>query len=106
MPLFNYHRNRLNCESLALEQLTNEYGTPLYVYFAASLRANITQMQTAFTALNALICFAVKANDNLAILRTIAAAGMGFDVVSGGDACPVRRPDSSAAAPTARGNRG
>ena len=84
-PPFRYHHNRLHCESVALEQLTTEYGTPLYVYSAESLRANIVAMQAAFAALQPLICFAVKANDNLVILRTFAAARLGFDVVSGGE---------------------
>jgi diaminopimelate decarboxylase len=73
------------CEGVALETLAMREGTPLHVYSTAAIRERIGGLQSALFGLDATICFAVKANSNLAILRLMAEAGVGADIVSGGE---------------------
>jgi diaminopimelate decarboxylase len=75
----------LFCETVALERLAERYGTPLYVYSAEMIRARIQAFQRAFRAVPYTLCYSVKANSSLGILRLIARQGAGFDVVSGGE---------------------
>lgn len=77
------------CEQVAFENLAQEFGTPLYVYSQAALTAAFERYQSAFEALNPLICYAVKANSNLSVLRHFAQLGSGFDIVSGGELARV-----------------
>lgn len=77
------------CEQVAFEDLAQEFGTPLYVYSKAALSTAFQRYQTAFAALNPLICYAVKANGNLSILQHFAQLGSGFDIVSGGELARV-----------------
>lgn len=91
MNTFSYVKGSLFCDQIPLAELSNEFGTPLYVYSAKRLRENIARFQTAFSALNPLVCYAVKANDNLALLQIFSAQGLGFDVVSGGELHRVQR---------------
>ncbi|XXQ69092.1 diaminopimelate decarboxylase [Neisseriaceae bacterium B1] len=77
------------CEQVAFEDLAREFGTPLYVYSKAALTEAFARYQTAFAALNPLICYAVKANSNLSILQHFAQLGSGFDIVSGGELARV-----------------
>lgn len=78
-----------SCENVSFQTLAEEYGTPLYVYSQAALDEALTAYQTAFSGLEPLICYAVKANSNLSILRYFAKAGCGFDIVSGGELARV-----------------
>ena len=75
----------LKCEHVPYSTLAAQYGTPLYVYSQQALTAAFVQYQQNFTSLNPLICYAVKANGNLSILRYFASLGSGFDIVSGGE---------------------
>ncbi|EGY53065.1 diaminopimelate decarboxylase [Neisseria shayeganii] len=79
----------LRCENLAFAELAEQFGTPLYVYSQAALTDAYRAYTQAFAALNPLICYAVKANGNLSILRHFAALGCGFDIVSGGELARV-----------------
>lgn len=75
----------LKCEQVPYSTLVAQYGTPLYVYSQQALTAAFVQYQQNFASLNPLICYAVKANGNLSILRYFASLGSGFDIVSGGE---------------------
>lgn len=79
----------LRCENLAFAELAEQFGTPLYVYSQSALTEAYRAYTQAFAALNPLICYAVKANGNLSILRHFAALGCGFDIVSGGELARV-----------------
>lgn len=83
--MFSYVEAVLCCEQVPLAQLAQTYGTPLYVYSAHTLQHNFQRLAAAFAPLQPRICYAVKANANLAILRRLRAAGAGFDIVSGGE---------------------
>lgn len=74
-----------HCEQIPYSVLAAEYGTPLYIYSQQAMTAALNQYQQAFAALQPLICYAVKANSNLSILRHFARLGCGFDIVSGGE---------------------
>lgn len=73
------------CESVSLKELAKKYGTPLYVYSKAKLLSNCRQFKEAFTGHPTQICYAVKANDNLSLLKEIFSLGFGADVVSVGE---------------------
>lgn len=84
-PFFDYRDNGLNIESVTLTQIAKAFGTPCYVYSRAALMTTLQAFNTAFAGYNHLICYAVKANSNLAVLNLLARAGCGFDIVSGGE---------------------
>ena len=102
-PAFAYHatgaRGRapnlpgeeLYCERVALKQLAERHGTPLYVYSATMIRARLKAFRRAFRAIPHTLCYSVKANSALTILRLVAGEGAGFDVVSGGELQRVLR---------------
>jgi diaminopimelate decarboxylase len=73
------------CEGVALEALAAREGTPLHVYSAAAIRGRLQGLQAALAGLDAMVCYAVKANSNQAILALVAEAGAGADIVSGGE---------------------
>ena len=85
MPAFQYIRRTLCCESVPLSKLAAEFGTPLYVYSAARIRENYRRIAAVFAPLRGTICYSVKANSNLSILRLLKDEGAGFDIVSGGE---------------------
>lgn len=85
MHYFHYKGSNLYCEEVALEALAAKYGTPLYVYSQRTLSHHFTTLNNALQGLDHLICFAVKSNSNLAILRTLSNLGSGFDIVSAGE---------------------
>jgi diaminopimelate decarboxylase len=87
---------QLNCEQIALSHLAKRFGTPLYVYSTTSIRQRVRSFAQAFGGVSH-ICYSVKANSNLSILRMLAQLGCGFDVVSGGELERVLRADKSAA---------
>jgi diaminopimelate decarboxylase len=77
--------HRLYLEDVALEQVATQFGTPCYVYSKAALVKNFQAYQAALGDQKHLICYAVKANSNIAVLQTLAALGAGFDIVSAGE---------------------
>lgn len=81
---FHPRDGALHCEDVPLLDLARDFGTPLYVYSAAAMRAAFAEVRSAFGP-DAFICYAVKANPNLSLLRLFAALGAGFDLVSGGE---------------------
>lgn len=85
MHSFHYRENRLYCEEVDLARLAQEFGTPLYVYSAGTILDHYRRLDAALAPLDHLICYAVKANSNGAILKLLAEAGAGFDIVSGGE---------------------
>ncbi|HWX54973.1 MAG TPA: diaminopimelate decarboxylase [Verrucomicrobiae bacterium] len=89
-PAFEYHKQELRCELVPLNELAEEFGTPLYVYSAAAIRERYRTLDQAFRAVPHTLCYSVKANSNLSILRLLAKLGAGFDVVSGGELERVR----------------
>src|SRR5882672_3865448 len=82
---FRYTGAKLYCEGIAVEDLVKKFGTPLYIYSQKTLTDHFLKLDRAMTGLDHLICFAVKSNSNLSVLRTLAALGSGFDIVSGGE---------------------
>jgi diaminopimelate decarboxylase len=87
----------LHCEDLPLPKLAEKYGTPLYVYSATTIRDRYEAFERAFSEIPHTICYSVKANSNLSILRLLAKQGCGFDVVSGGELERVLTADRRAA---------
>lgn len=85
MDGFTQKGGQLHCEGVPVEALARRYGTPLYVYSRAALLARVRELQDAFGAVRPHICYSIKANSNLSILRLVARAGAGFDIVSGGE---------------------
>ena len=85
MHRFDYVNGQLGCEEVPVEEIVRKTGTPLYLYSYNTILDHYRQIQQAFTPVKALICFAMKANGNLAVCRALAKAGAGFDVVSGGE---------------------
>src|SRR5213596_2536344 len=82
---FRYHNGHLYCEDVDLARVAEKFGTPLYVYSAGTILDHYTRLDAALAPLDHLICYAVKANSNRAILKLLADAGAGFDIVSGGE---------------------
>jgi diaminopimelate decarboxylase len=93
---FRYTDRTLACDGVSLEELAKQHGTPLYVYSAEQIRQRFGLFQQAFAGRPATICYAVKANSSLAILRMLAELGAGFDIVSGGELERVRRANKAA----------
>ncbi len=87
----------LHCEGRDLRELAQTYGTPLYLYSAQTLRERTRTLDAAFGNFPHTLCYAVKANSNLSLLRFLARLGCGFDVVSGGELERVLRADKHAA---------
>jgi len=82
---FRYIGSRLFCEGAAVETLARKFGTPLYVYSQRTLTEHFQRLDRAMSPMDHLLCFALKANGNLSVLRTFANLGGGFDIVSGGE---------------------
>lgn len=85
MHSFCYRRGKLYCEGVSVEFLVRKYGTPLYIYSQQTLSHHFQTLNRALGELDHRICFAMKANSNLAVLRTLSNLGSGFDLVSGGE---------------------
>lgn len=85
MEYFTYRENQLYAEDLAVQQLAEEFGTPLYVYSRASLEQRYQAYAEPLAGRPHLICYAVKANSNLGVLNILARLGAGFDIVSAGE---------------------
>jgi diaminopimelate decarboxylase len=82
---FRYVGNKLFCEGIAIGSLAKKYGTPLYVYSQHTLTDHFQKLDAAMSPVEHLVCFAVKSNSNLSVLRVLANLGSGFDIVSGGE---------------------
>ena len=85
MHQFHYVGNKLACEGVGLDTLVKKFGTPLYVYSQATLEDHFHKLDRAMKPVNHMVCFAVKSNSNLSVLRTLANCGSGFDIVSVGE---------------------
>jgi diaminopimelate decarboxylase len=104
-PAFTYRDVRANdgshstlhCDRMSLADLAERFGTPLYVYSASTIRERLRAFERAFRKVPHTVCYSVKANSNLSILRLLAKTGCGFDVVSGGELERVLRVSRSAA---------
>jgi len=82
---FNYKQNKLYCEDVSIEKLAEKYGTPLYVYSKSTLISHYRKIKEAFSPVNPLICYSMKANSNLSICKALVKEGAGLDIVSGGE---------------------
>jgi diaminopimelate decarboxylase len=96
--MFQYIEGRLNCEQADLKALAAQYGTPAYVYSKNMILQRWREYQQALADIPSRVCFAVKANSNLAVLATLAQAGAGFDIVSGGELQRVLKAGGDAGA--------
>ncbi|MBR9834517.1 MAG: diaminopimelate decarboxylase, partial [Alphaproteobacteria bacterium] len=85
MHHFDYKNGHLHCEDVDLDAVADAVGTPVYVYSTATLRRHAQVIASAFEGMDCLIAYSVKANGNLAVLKTLASEGCGADVVSGGE---------------------
>jgi diaminopimelate decarboxylase len=90
-PGFSYRGSQLYCEGISVAAAAKRFGTPAYLYSRASIEQAYRRMDSAFGSLPHTICYAMKANSNLGILRIFAALGSGFDIVSGGELYRLRR---------------
>jgi diaminopimelate decarboxylase len=98
MHEFKYQANHLYCEKVKVLDLARKFATPLYVYSYHTLIGHYLKLQEAFKGIDPLICYSVKANSNLAILKALVDKGAGLDIVSGGElfraikvGCPAER---------------
>lgn len=85
MHHFEFKNNELFAENVSVTELAREYGTPLYIYSAATFRRHFEAFDSAFSGLDHLTCYSVKANSNLSVLKLLAEMGAGMDIVSGGE---------------------
>ena len=85
MHHFDYHHGVLHAEGVDLAALAREVGTPFYCYSTATLERHYRVFFEAFHGLDALVCYAMKANSNQAVLKTFSRLGAGMDVVSEGE---------------------
>ncbi len=85
MHHFRFTGSNLHCESVDLAEVARLYGTPTYVYSAATMSDNYTRLKNGMGKLDTQICYAMKANSNIGLLRHFANLGAGFDLVSGGE---------------------
>ena len=85
MDYFHYQSDELFAEGVALSDVAKEFGTPSYVYSRATVERHWLAFDEAFSSLPHCVCYAVKANSNIAILNVLARLGSGFDIVSGGE---------------------
>jgi len=82
---FSYIDGALHCEGVNLEVVADRFGTPAYVYSAATIRENFQRLDRSLAGIDHMVCFAVKANSNIAVLNLLAREGAGFDIVSSGE---------------------
>jgi len=85
METFQYKNGQLHAENVAVRDVIAEHGTPCYIYSRAALEETFKEYQQALKGCSHLVCYAVKANSNLAVLNILARLGAGFDIVSGGE---------------------
>lgn len=97
-PAFVYSGKQLLCDSVPVEKLAAKFGTPLYVYSGSAISQRFRTFDAAFGDAPHTVCYSVKANSNLSLLKMLARMGSGFDIVSGGELERVVRVDKKAAA--------
>jgi diaminopimelate decarboxylase len=85
MHSFHYRNGKLFCEGISVQALAEKHGTPLYIYSRQTLQSHFQKLDDALRPLDHRICFAVKSNSNLAVLRVLAKLGASFDIVSEGE---------------------
>ncbi|MBN2120419.1 MAG: diaminopimelate decarboxylase [Candidatus Omnitrophica bacterium] len=85
MHYFKLKGKYLYCEDVQVEDLAKRFGTPLYVYSQRTLREHFDKIKKAFKAVSPLICYSVKANSNISILKSLVSRGAGLDIVSAGE---------------------
>jgi phage terminase large subunit GpA-like protein len=85
VTFFQYRNNQLYAEDVAAAEIAAQFGTPCYVYSQSALENAFQQYSQAFAGHDHLVCYAMKANSNLSILKLFASLGAGFDIVSGGE---------------------
>ena len=90
-PFFRYRGGQLHAEDVALDRIAARVGTPVYVYSRAAIESAWTRFDRAFASAPHMICYSVKANSNLSILRALGRLGSGFDIVSAGELDRLRR---------------
>jgi diaminopimelate decarboxylase len=88
---FEYRDGEYYIEDVPVKEIAGAIGTPCYIYSYSVLRENFGVLRDAFSKIDALVCYSVKANSNLAVLKTFANLGAGFDIVSGGELLRVLR---------------
>src|SRR6266516_4506459 len=96
MHYFQYQAGELYCEEVPLSRIAADMGTPVYVYSERTLERHVRVFDDAFRSVPHLICYAVKANSNINILRRFAEWGTGFEIISGGELFRVLRAGGSA----------
>ncbi|NPA58481.1 MAG: diaminopimelate decarboxylase, partial [Aquificae bacterium] len=84
-PYFSYRDGQLFCEDTPIRKIVSEIGTPVYVYSKKAVLDRINEYKRAFADYPTLICYAVKSNPNLSLLKLVAGEGLGADIVSGGE---------------------
>jgi len=85
MHYFHFKSGELYCEDVSIQRIADEVGTPFYLYSASTIRRHVRVFTEAFSSVDHLVCFSVKANSNLAVLHLMAQMGVGADIVSGGE---------------------
>jgi diaminopimelate decarboxylase len=85
MDSFSYKNGELFAEGVDVETVANEVGTPVYVYSKATFLDHLKKIQTAYAEIDTTVCYSIKACGNINILKCLAEAGSGFDIVSGGE---------------------
>ncbi|MCF7916935.1 MAG: diaminopimelate decarboxylase [Candidatus Omnitrophica bacterium] len=85
MDYFKFKSKTLYCEDSPVKKIAKKYGTPLFVYSQKTILENFSKLSRAFNQISPLICYSVKANSNLSILKILVKAGAGLDIVSGGE---------------------
>jgi diaminopimelate decarboxylase len=91
MHEFKYKNRNFYCEDILINNLAERFGTPLYVYSYQTLTDHFTKLKKAFEPVNPLICYSVKANSSLSILKALVDKGAGLDIVSGGELFRARK---------------
>jgi diaminopimelate decarboxylase len=86
---FAYRNGMLCAEQTPLDELARRFGTPCYVYSRAAIESAYAEFVRALAGRDAMLCYSVKANSNLAVLALLAELGAGFDIVSGGELARV-----------------
>jgi len=91
MSDFKFVNNKLYCEDIPVQNIAKREGTPLFIYSKKTLIENYMRLDKAFAPVSHMICYSVKCNSNISVLRTLAKCGAGFDIVSGGELFRVIR---------------
>ena len=85
MDSFNYKNGKLFAEDVDVAAIATKFGTPVYIYSKATFLDHLTKIQTAYAEIDTTVCYSIKACGNINILKCLAEAGSGFDIVSGGE---------------------